>query len=472
MWFAAIPWLAAQATPQSELLRWMDDADADPVVAVSCQPVAPLVDVFETVRLPGFDPSQAPMGSWVSLLAPGQLQKFGVALDEPLTVVVFEDQKLVVDVGFSGTERQASALVAALLGLGSSVLGKFGWEEGRLVVGGRRLPGTLVDVTWQDDRLTVRAGVPEATGATALRSIVDRTDRGTGCAIAFRGDLPRSARARAEGRDPTPVAGHAHLPLADGAPATLRFRTHHAVPTSLTSATHAPVGGTTVERPAVLLSIGASLGDLLLDPTLRGALHIDEQDVVETLSRVRFGPGTTVAFFADEPKLGFVANLDVTRADGRAIAPRRARRLLQRVLRRGGIEVVKRSATELRVALDRSTVWVATRPEGVVVGSDAVRVAQVAHHEGADWVGPPFAALAQTHPVAMRSVGTSDAAALPPVTADLGIRTHDRLWEVTFAVHVEPGQEASTHTALVATIGALLLPRLLRRDGVAEDPSP
>ncbi|MEN0061007.1 MAG: hypothetical protein AAGA48_02595 [Myxococcota bacterium] len=455
---------AAVASPKHELLRLMQDVDADPVVAVSCDPIGPMTDLLQTVALPAFNPSQAPAGSWMSFLNPDRLVGAGIDPEASVSVLIFDDREIVVDLGFLGTEAQANVLVASLLGLDASMRERFSWDEGRLVVGGRRLPPNLVDVAWQDHRLTVRAGVPNARGATSLRSIVERSNADGGCALTFDGDLPQSARAQSEGRDPTRITAMVHLPMADGAPAKVLFHTHEPVPTALTTTPQAPIGGSTKERPAVLMSIGVALGDLLLDPTLRTTFQMQEQDVVELLSRVRFGHGTTVAFFADEPRLGFVANLDATRADGRAVGPRRARRLLQRALSRGGLGAERLSATELHVALEQSDVWIATREGGLVVGSRRDRVREAADGQGTTWIRPAFTNLAHAHPVALRSEGVSTRQ-IPPVAADLGIRTHEGLWELTFGVHVDDSRKAATHTALAATIGSIVLPRVLAEPG-------
>jgi len=454
---------AAQASPQSELLRLMDETDADPVVAVSCHPVAPLTRLLETIDLPGFNPRESPEGSWMSLLTPTRLASAGVDVSDSLSVLFFGDRDLIVDVGFSGSERQASAVVASLLGLGEATLGTFGWRDGEFVVGGRRLPDDIVDITLHDGRLTVRTGIPSTSGPTSLRDIVRRPDPGSGCAMTFDGPLPRGERAKRRGRAPTHVTGIVHVPLSDGAPATVRFRTAEPVPTALHAEPRAPIGGSTTESPVVLMSIGVSIGDLLLDPSLRATLDIPEAIVVELLSRVRLGAGSTVAFFADEPRLGWVANLDVTRADGRPIGPVRARRRLQRLLGRIGLTVQRLSARELGVSLEHTTVWVGTRRGGIVLGSDRRRVLEAATGQGTPWVRPDFASLAARHPVALRSEGVSTKT-LPPVAADLGIRTVEGLWELTFGVRVSDEQKPATHTALAATIGAIVLPHLLPGD--------
>ena len=449
----------ALASPQSELLRLMDEADADPVVGISCHPVAPMTDLLQTLDLPGFSPLDAPEGTWMWLLTPSRLASAGVDVESSLSVMFFDDREVVVDLGFRGSDAQASTIVGTLLGLDDSTVETFSWQAGRLLVDGRKLPSNVVDVRRVEGRLTVRAGIPSASGPTALRRIVRRRDPGTGCAMTFDGPLPQSKNARATGKSPTHVTGMVHVPLSEGAPATVRFQTREPVPTALT-APAPPVGGSSRERPAVLLAIGVSLGDLLLDPALRASIDIAEQDVVELLSQVRFGAGATVAFFGDDPHLGFVANLDVARADGRQVAPRRARRVLQRVLSRLDVPTERRSATELSVQLPKSKVWVAMRPGGLVVGSDPTRVAEAARGEGEPWVRPPFAALAAAHPVAMRSEGVHTDL-LPPVAADLGIRTAEGLWELTFGMEVDEDRKAATHAALATTIAAIVLPHVL-----------
>ncbi|MEM6931530.1 MAG: hypothetical protein AAF602_31660, partial [Myxococcota bacterium] len=209
----------ALASPQSELLRLMDQIDADPVVAMSCHPVAPLTRLLETVDVPGFNPLEAPEGSWMSLLTPSRLASAGVDVDDSLSVLFFDDREIVVDVGFQGSEHQASQVVAVLLGLDAATSANLGWHDGDLVVGGRRLPPNIVNVTFARGRLTIRAGVPTTSGATPLRRIVRRDDPGEGCALTFDGALPQSPRAREAGREATHVTGMVHVPLAEGAPA-------------------------------------------------------------------------------------------------------------------------------------------------------------------------------------------------------------------------------------------------------------
>ncbi|MEO0606383.1 MAG: hypothetical protein AAF211_33455, partial [Myxococcota bacterium] len=394
---------------------------------------------------------------------PSRLANAGVDVDDSLSVLFFDDREIVVDVGFQGSEHQASRVVAVLLGLDEATSANLGWHDGDLVVGGRRLPPNIVDVTFARGRLTIRAGVPTTSGATPLRRIVRRDDPGEGCALTFDGALPQGPQAREAGRKATHVTGMVHVPLAEGAPATARFQTGGPVPTALTTSPSPPVGGSTSERPAVLLSIGVSLGDLLLDPAFHHPLELEEPDVIALLSEVRFGRGTTVAFYADDPKLGYVANLDVTRADGRPLGPRRTRRALQHVLRRMEAPHRRVSRTELEVVLGRTRLWLAARDGGLVVGSHRERVLEAAWGRGRPWIESGFAELAARHPVAMRSEGVT-AETIPPVAADLGIRTAEGLWELTFGVHVDDDRKEATHSALAATISAIVLPHILPDD--------
>jgi len=449
----------ALASPQSELLRLMDETDADPVIAVSCQPMAPLARLLETIDLPGFNPREAPEGSWMSLLTPTRLAGAGVDVKDSLSVLFFDDRQIIVDVGFTGSEHQASALVASLLGLGERTMGTLGWEDGELLVGGRQLPPEVVDVRLDDARLTLRVGMPSTSGPTAIREIVARADAGPGCALTFDGRLPRGERPITRGRAARHVTGMVHVPLTS-APATARFLTGEPVPTALTASPGEPIGGTTSEAPAALMSIGVSLGDLLLDPALRALVDIAEDDVIALLSSVRFGPGTTIALFSGDPELGYVANLDVTRADGRPVGPARARRALQRALRGIDLPTERRSKHELELTLEQSTVWVATRHGGLVVGSHRARVLETATGRGTPWIRPHFAQLAARHPVAVRTEGLI-ISTLPPVTADLGISTIEGLWEFTFGMSVQDERKAAAHTGLAATLGALVLPHLL-----------
>ncbi len=450
----------AVASPQGELLRLVEEVDADPVVALSCEPVAPLGRLLESIELPGLGPSKAPEGTWMWMLTPSRLASAGIDVTQSLSVLFFDDRELVVDVGFSGSERQASIVVASLLGLDDETRDNLTWQEGQLLVAGHKLPRNVVDVTLVGGRLTVRAGIPNPGGPTPVRELVRRGNASAGCLLTFDGALPRSEAAQAAGRDALHVTGVLHLPLSDGAPATVRFHTEGPVPTALRSEPAPPVGGSTSERPAVLLSVGVSLGDLLLDPALHRALGIPEEHVIEVLSEMRFGRGSTIGFFEDGPSLGFVANVDAARADGRRLGSRRARRAVQRVLSKIGVTHERVSRNELSVTVRESTVWVTTRPGGLVVGGSRERTREVARGEGVPWVAPAFAELASLHPVAMRSEGVQTGA-IPPVAADLGIRTLPGLWEVTLGVHVDDERRAATHSALAATITAIVLPHIL-----------
>ncbi|MEM6930096.1 MAG: hypothetical protein AAF602_24365, partial [Myxococcota bacterium] len=105
----------------------------------------------------------------------------------------------------------------------------------------------------------------------------------------------------------------------------------------------------------------------------------------------------------------------------------------------------------------------AARDGGLVVGSSRERVREAAWGRGRPWIESGFAELAARHPVAMRSEGVT-ADAIPPVAADLGIRTAEGLWELTFGVHVDDERKEATHAALAATISAIVLPHILPDD--------
>lgn len=142
---------------------------------------------------------------------------------------------------------------------------------------------------------------------------------------------------RPEGEEADAFA--AYVPTRGGAPMLLRADIPKLPAGLLQGANAPPIGGSSTEAPAMLMSLGAAPADLLRALASSEELGSRMQllaEIEELEEKVRIGGGATLAFFGNPRAASFVAVIPLTDGHGRPLPPRRVARLAAKVLSEGG----------------------------------------------------------------------------------------------------------------------------------------
>lgn len=395
-------------------------ADAGLEVVIACAPLEPLAQL-----LPSLPRSMLEGGS--DRIVPRLLEELGdaeearlagVDLDGALVVAIEPgDHPLpLIHVPFSGSRADAEQLLQRLSGqpVAASTEGWRIYDRGR-PVDVLYAPGELV-FRHAADRSTPVSGPPA--------TILDGLPAAPGCVM----------WGRPEGREADAfTAFAAYVPTRGGAPMLLRADIPKLPAGLLQGANTPPIGGSSVEAPTVLMSLGAAPADLLR--ALAASEELGERmqllaELEELEEKVRIGGGATWAFFGNPRAASFVAVIPMTDGRGRPLPPRKVARLAAKVLSEGGQKAQITGKGRVQGVVGDRMLFVAAVPGRLVVGSKADAVEEAATGVGTPWVTPEFQAFAASWALAVRTVPSEGL----HVDMSVGLRGRPQGLEATVAV--------------------------------------
>lgn len=296
-------------------------------------------------------------------------------------------------------------------------------------------PGALVALGWTPTETasgswTLDGGwSARVVGADLVVSRLDAAApaRPDGALLSDRRDEPGCrVTARVDGE----VGGElgAFLPATRDRPIVLRMVPPDAPPSTLSRTVGAPVPGTSVSPPFVVVTVGVPLLDLAADMAARpGSGMPVRPDEIEELSRMlRIEPGVTVAAWLESGGVSFAASVPVSGARGQALPTRTVtRRLKRRLAREPGLTVYRRGRGAVRIEpTGKPALELVVQPDRILVGSATRAVTESAQGVGQPWVGPELARLAARAPIALETrMDQTRALHAPPGALRLGLRS-------------------------------------------------
>ncbi|MCB9780732.1 MAG: hypothetical protein H6742_19345 [Alphaproteobacteria bacterium] len=382
-------WAGPMPSARDELARRLQGHPSSPEVGLSCAPSATVFSLFSAALL-----GQAGMDADGRVLAEAVrsadgLRAVGIDPDGSLGLSLWsvkEAPRGVLSLPFSGDGAQAVQTLAAF-GLAPEVAqpGLGEW---------RTADGTVVRLA--DGELSMAfAGTPPADGPGADLPLVQGLPDDPGCAFWARlpGDtLPGPQQLRPDG--PLTLAGF--IPFARGGTAVVRVRPQGPPPAALRKAPAAPVSGSSVNPPSVVVHLGVSLDDLLGDPAVQKAFDLSPTTARRISKRLRIGAGTTVAAFGNPAQRELVGVIPID--DG--ASDRKHTKRVARLARKADMDVVSKGDETLVLASGEKLVFIEFQDGRAYAGSDAGRVREAASGQGTPWVSADELQWLMSWPVA------------------------------------------------------------------------
>lgn len=367
-------------------------ANPEIVFVVECAPLSGMISA-ETASQMGelaalMDTNEM---AWMRLLDPAEARAAGLDLDGGLLVVagdVGDSKGMIGSIAFSGTADQADALLRSATDAVE--------RDGDLWTVGAR--GTPVRAQFRDGQLTFSADggdfAPAASRGPAVLSGLPDAD---GCVI--------FARSKGEGKIPEGQLG-LHSAFGGGDASTLTVLAElpeHPAP-GLLSRPKAPLGGSSVEAPLAVLTVGVPLLDLAELLPDRPATASAKAQIATMKFKIK--AGTTIAFTGskDDPHLAAAM-----RVGGRMGAPHRGvqvSRALERTLTDNGATVERLDKRTLRVDLGAGPVagqslLIGARFGRLYVAMDEAALNNLITGRGAPWLSPEQARFAGDWAIAL-----------------------------------------------------------------------
>jgi len=220
----------------------------------------------------------------------------------------------------------------------------------------------------------------------------------------------------------------AFLPASTDRPIVLRMEPPQAPPSTLSRTLGAPVPGTSVAPPFVVVTIGVPLLDLAADLAARpgSALPVSPEDLDELSRMLRIEAGVTLAAWLEPGGLSYAASVPISGGRGQDLPTRSlTRRLKRRLAKEPGLVVYRRGRTALRIEpRGKAPIELVVQPDRIVVGSATRAVTESAQGVGQPWVGPELAALAARAPIVLETrMDQTRALHAPPGALRLGLRS-------------------------------------------------
>lgn len=439
MWTLALVTTLAQAGTAVEEAQREVARDGASEMVVACSPFGSLLDLAHSIPLPPALADGARGKPTLELLLelrdPAVARAWGLDLAGPLVVSggkVEGAEYTAVSLPFGGTRADAEGLLQKLTDspLGATTEGWTVYAPEHTYTAGY-LPG----------RLTLRsAGAPAPTPG-APTTLLDGLPGVDGCAMWFRA-----------GEAAEKLGGvSAFVPTRGGAPLLVRMETPSLPPALFAGRPAPPVGGSSDEAPAMLLTVGLPLDDILSalgdDPKMPAA------ELAALRDHVRIQGGLTVALFGNPRAANFVAVLPVTAADGSPLPAKRVAKVLAKVAREmGGDAKVKKG--RMQAVVEGRAVWAQAAGGRLVIGTNELAVEQTVAGTGTPWISPAFAEFAGAWAIAF---GLSDQGAGGP-NFQGGLRGRDQGVEASLSL---TGVNAEAMAMAMGMASAIAVPNFL-----------
>ncbi|NOY26180.1 MAG: hypothetical protein GXP62_09945, partial [Oligoflexia bacterium] len=437
-----------------------------PVLAAACAPasaaLAGLGRLVDVVTQGAMDETER--GFIDDLVRPGGLAEMGFDPAGAISLLLWQipqDPVGIVGLPFAGDADAAQAVLARMSGK----------KPNRLDAPGRWLlpseDGPDMRVSLHDGRLDLSFNglpPPGAAGIPALDPpLVAGLPAQAGCAIwaAMPAKaIPRTVKIKRE--DGLAVA--AFVPFGHGGLAHIRVRPGGSLPSVFSTAHAAPVSGSSVDAPALVLSLGMGVGDLLGDDVLAKAMHLSTGQSRRAQRWLNIGPGATIAAFGKPRDLDLVALLPLDGQRG-PTAQKKVLRRLVRLAAKTDLTVLSQDDQGLVIDVKPTPLRVEVRDGRIAVGSSAARVLQAVEGQGQPWVTAQDAAWAMQWPIAVWTAGGGRTVGPVSVSVRMGMRADQDIVDLGLKVKTDADPD------LIGQMAARILDGIASRAGKARTSS-
>ena len=411
---------------------------APPQMALSCVPMGRVVKLLGSLPLPpgmflqgAEDPAAKLM---LGLRDPKRAEAMGFDLAGAGAMLFWQENKsATLTLPFSGDAAQAEAL---LQGMGSEVQAEADGMSWRA----RGKNGAASLWRLEDGALTSNEGVPPQ-GSWTSPALLQGMPEVDGCSIFMSlDDLPGE-------KGPSSADLAMFFPLGGGAPALVRIDLPKDAPALFASSKTPPVGGSSLERPTALLSVGVPLFDLL--DVFGEDTKLPSEDITAVRQHVTLEPGATIAFYGKPNELNMVAVLPVTDGKGQPLSTKRLVKKLYKGAKRQDMAPQKEGKDGFMVVMENRQLHVKSAPAAVVVGTNGLGVEQAALGLGEPWMDTAATTYASEWPVAVSAGQSTEDGS---VEAFMGLRSLGTNWEVSMEVKVDDPQ-GRLSAAMTAGLG-------------------